>query len=120
MGRHPLCKPCRVAQERSRYERDRDAINARRRANPKIRERRRWYQLEQKYGLTQPQYEEMEQRQGGRCAICGCAPTRLRVDHDHATGRVRALLCDHCNIGLGNFKDDPERCLAAARYLESG
>jgi len=55
--------------------------------------------------------------QGGVCAICKAAPA-AHVDHDHATGRVRALLCFNCNGGLGQFKDNPVALHAAAYYVQ--
>jgi hypothetical protein len=76
------------------------------------------------YGITPEQYSGMLAAQGGRCAVCrsdqwpgkGSSP---HVDHDHATGKVRALLCTNCNNGLGSFGDDPARLRAAAAYLEA-
>lgn len=66
---------------------------------------------------------EFTRIQGNRCAICGVtqedAPRKvLLLDHDHVTGRPRALLCHHCNCGLGHFRDNPARMLAAIAYLE--
>ena len=61
--------------------------------------------------------------QKGCCAICDAhqseLPKSLVVDHDHATGEVRGLLCDHCNWALGNTQDKPARLRRAAEYLES-
>lgn len=57
--------------------------------------------------------------QGCRCAICGSprGARSLHVDHDHTTGKVRALLCGNCNKGIGNFQEDPDLLLAAAMYV---
>jgi len=69
----------------------------------------------------------MVEVQGGECAICGQEDSRRRadgspfplsVDHDHDSGKLRALLCTKCNVGLGHFRDDPDLLLRAAEYLK--
>ena len=50
------------------------------------------------------------------CVICG-DKSKLVVDHDHKTGQVRGMLCEHCNRGLGHFRDDPLLLEFAAQYL---
>jgi hypothetical protein len=72
-------------------------------------------------------YQALFRAQGGKCAICGTTQghrssrgrvCRLAVDHDHATGKVRGLLCNNCNRGLGRFKDSVKNLEAALRYLK--
>lgn len=76
-----------------------------------------------KYGLSVGGYDDLLTTQGGKCAVCrvpaSLCKRRLAVDHCHATGRVRGLLCPNCNNGLGRFKDSAERLRAAAAYLEA-
>jgi hypothetical protein len=78
------------------------------------------------YGLPRDQYDQMLAEQGGRCAICGAEPDptsparlahALHVDHDHATNKIRGLLCYQCNLALGNFRDNETFLLAAVEYL---
>ncbi len=79
--------------------------------------------LKQKFGIGLNDYELMHQSQGGKCKLCereeSTKQRRLAVDHCHATLKVRALLCHHCNTGLGNFKDNIELLRKAIRYLEA-
>mgnify|MGYP001561248016 CR=1 FL=1 len=72
-------------------------------ADPRYRRDALYRQL---YGLTLDEYEVMFQGQQGRCFVCGAPPKtrRLAVDHSHATGKVRALLCPSCNLALGRFE----------------
>lgn len=73
-----------------------------------------------KYDLTEEQYNNLIVSE--TCAICGGNATdgdhQMPIDHDHKTGRVRGLLCTHCNKGLGAFRDNPSFLRAAANYLE--
>jgi len=70
-----------------------------------------------KYKLTKTEILQFRATQGDRCAICGEAEPQ-HLDHDHDNGRVRALLCQRCNNGLGLFRDDPAVLRAAAEYVE--
>jgi hypothetical protein len=75
-----------------------------------------------KYGLTSGDYEGMLSAQGGKCALCGLPDVtgrRLAVDHSHATGRVRGLLCHRCNTGIGLLGDNPELLRRGAEYLDA-
>jgi hypothetical protein len=62
--------------------------------------------------------EELKQLKADvkECVICGDVG-KLVVDHDHVTGKVRGLLCSHCNRGLGHFRDSPRLLEFAAQYL---
>jgi hypothetical protein len=97
----------------------------------KILAARRWRQqngLMKSFGLSLAQYEAMHEAQNGCCAICkqperaksngDGQPRRLAVDHCHATGRIRALLCSPCNTALGQFRDDPSILQTAIEYLK--
>ncbi len=72
------------------------------------------------YGLTLSNYIELKCEQKGLCKLCGMINNgwALAVDHDHKTGKVRGLLCDNCNTGIGMLKDSPELLKKAINYLE--
>lgn len=74
------------------------------------------------YGITLEDYNQIFAEQNGSCLICGKSQLelkkRLHVDHDHKTGKIRGLLCNSCNQGLGYFKDNKESLLKAIKYLD--
>jgi len=85
---------------------------------------KREFHLKKKYGIGMQEYHAMHAAQGGRCAICAAdktggrgGPSLFHVDHCHATGKVRGLLCNACNRMIGLGKDDPAVLRAGADYL---
>ena len=114
--------PERVAKYRRQYA-------ERLRKSPALRFRARLTALKKhlrRFGLSYENYLELCAKQKNLCAICERPNTqrlnakdqRLAVDHDHATGLFRGLLCDFCNTGLGLFLDNPRALRQAARYIE--
>lgn len=85
--------------------------------------------IRNKYGLEPFDFMTLMERQSGKCAICKAdfddvSPHSIHIDHDHSCcpGKscgecVRGILCDRCNVGLGNFKDNPVLLEAAIVYL---
>lgn len=83
--------------------------------------------LRRNYGISVDEYRAMLEHQKGRCALCdgegflmnpATHKVRLVVDHCHATGKVRGLLCHNCNRALGLFHDDTTALRKAIDYLE--
>lgn len=75
--------------------------------------------LKSRYGITPEKFEEMSLAQNNVCAICGQSYyLTLHIDHCHTTGKIRGLLCNNCNRGLGHFKDNMELLKKAYKYLE--
>jgi hypothetical protein len=78
-------------------------------------------QLKRLYGLTLDEYQDMLAKQNGKCAICAVhedsVTRKFSVDHDHKTGKIRGLLCNNCNTGIGNLRDSIELLEQAIRYL---
>jgi len=96
-----------------------------RKANPtKAFASRKKASLKRIYGMTLEDLQRLAETQELKCALCGTQSKLgtnhgLHVDHDHKTGKVRALICAPCNRGLGQFKDSPELLEKAAIYLRS-
>ena len=100
------CKECAKARTRSRYRKD-VATHA---------HRARVGHYRRKYGITVEQFDEMYEKQGGKCFICE-KEEATHVDHCHDSGDVRALLCNGCNSAIGLFKEDPDTMIAGAMYV---
>lgn len=87
----------------------------------RYRDKRREWNLQNKYGIGQEDYEKLLRLQGGCCAICKEVPDSegkaFPVDHCHVTGRVRGVLCHPCNRALGVFQDDLNHVRSAISYL---
>lgn len=71
------------------------------------------------YGLTRTEALSLLESQNNKCSICesGILLSKSHIDHDHKTGKVRGILCNNCNWGLGNFKDSRVLLNHAALYL---
>ena len=87
------------------------------------KECRRDLERERIYGVSRGEFWDIYHKQNGRCGICDKRMHSERwkgfaIDHCHTTKKVRGLLCTQCNVGLGNFMDDPARLLKAAAYLK--
>ena len=77
------------------------------------------YCLKRNYGISLDDYYRMLLEQNGKCYLCHIPCNLLYVDHNHATGKVRKLLCKNCNFGLGSFKENPQLLRLAALYCET-
>ena len=71
------------------------------------------------YGLGREVFDRLVLTQGGRCAICNDPMRPPCVDHDHATGEVRGLLCLRCNTAIAFLRERPALFTAAVAYLAS-
>ena len=129
--KHYQGKPCKYGHSGLRYKSTRYCIvcngeKSTRNSRTEVgRASARNRHILKKYGLT---YDEMLQilgGQGGKCSICdteivlgGRTDNSACVDHDHKTGKIRGLLCNNCNRGLGMFKDNRKRLENAIKYLD--
>ena len=101
-GYERVCKSCRALE----YATD---------PKKKVSARRRW--LKSAYGIDMAQYDQMNEAQEGKCAICDSPESVLHVDHCHTTGKVRGLLCNDCNTAIGLLKESPEVLSRAISYV---
>jgi len=107
-GLHDCCIPCN--REKSRQWR----ID-----NP---EAAKSSDLKKRYGITLDQKQQILLDQGSKCAICsvlepGGQYNEWCLDHDHNTKIVRAVICQACNLTLGNANESIDRLISCAKYL---
>jgi hypothetical protein len=117
-GLSARCKTCAKQDAKTSYENNKEAVKSRQRKKYCSVERRKRTLMEG-YNLTVDQYDQMYQDQKGACKICEKNFSRLCVDHDHKSGKVRGLLCDRCNLMLGQSLDNISTLSNAITYLES-
>lgn len=90
------------------------------------KERFKAYAIKSQFGMSPEEWQDIFSRQNGKCAICLLPETSklrgevktLSVDHHHASGKNRGLLCSRCNTGIGKLRDNPEILRSAADYIE--
>ena len=119
--RKPRCNPC----ENARMREDRQRHGTKRRATDRGAYARRSLDVaavnkQRFYGLSELDAFRVIEAPG--CEICGerNESRLLAVDHCHDTGLNRGVLCDRCNLALGNMRDNPELLRRAAEYVERG
>lgn len=110
------CKDCEAVGQKEARKRqlEKDYLGTR------LKERTN--NLKRLFGMSVEEYDKKLDAQGGGCKICGLkcvSGKRLAVDHDHKTEKIRDLLCNNCNAGLGKFQDNPELLILAAGYLRA-
>lgn len=126
IGRRPPCPDCAVRLAKENQARKNVARRIETAKDPEARRLINLRNTLSRYGVTPDEYQLMLAAQDSKCSLCGFVPppggvkaaSRLHVDHDHETGRVRSLLCNGCNRGLGYLQDSPELLRAAADYIE--
>ena len=119
------CKDCQKNHAHDHYAKIAPTEKVKRRISYHANKRAyHHWSLKKKFQMSVDEYERMFKDQGGKCAICGSEKPypnlrikNFAVDHDHKTEKIRGLLCHNCNVGLGNFRDDPSLLQSAIDYL---
>lgn len=119
---HRLCMTCEKEFETDLH----NQVNCDEHINKKSlkeKEYRRKYMLKRNFGITLEQYNELLEKQNYSCAVClkheSQFKTKLAVDHNHTSGEIRGLLCNHCNHRIIGRHKDSELFYRAAKYLDN-
>ena len=71
-----------------------------------------------RYGLTADEYDAVIAKANGACELCAATDRKLVLDHCHATGVIRGVLCTACNTSIGKLGDTSKSLLRAVAYLQ--
>lgn len=109
----PACKLCTNTETLDKYHKQ---------GGKEKQKKRSFKNLTKRYGISPEIYEEERVKQNYSCLLCGLHESksthgRLHMDHCHETGKYRGLLCVHCNVALGAFKDNVDVMRKAIEYL---
>lgn len=141
-GRHPQCYSCvqaykkkwklrpEVIERNRKYQREfarnperkRQVLAYQNARLPSGITRKKKFKIMSKYGLTEEKYLQILADQNGKCATCAFQfndHSETQIDHCHATGIVRGILCKHCNRALGQVADSVEILAALIKYLRA-
>ena len=118
MRKYYLKNKDKILERNALYPKEKKAISSsktyRKNSTP---EKRKNHKLKHRYGISLEDYKVMHLKQKGLCKICN-SESKLHVDHDHKTGRIRGLLCFKCNNALGNINDDIKILEKMINYLK--
>lgn len=126
-GLSPICKQCEKIRQREKYQRNPEKGRAKNRRwrsknKDKVKRSNRRNHLQHYYKMSENDFSNLLSKQNFQCAICQTkkpgGKKRFHVDHCHETQKIRGLLCNNCNRGLGYFKDDIIRLKQAIIYLK--
>lgn len=115
------CSKCERVLTKEDFHKDKQKKNGIRSRCKHCSKHEAWTtKLRLRYGMTENLYNEMLVKQCGKCNICHKPPKykRLSVDHCHTTGRIRALLCNECNIAVGWIEKYKNNIMDYIKYVE--
>ncbi len=128
-GLHNYCKECTRAKNKAWVEanRERQALACKNwyeaNRDRAVAKRKAWY-YQTTYGVAHAEFLAQASAQRD-CLICGCkmvvggrGAKNAVMDHCHATGENRGIICSGCNKAIGLLGDDPDVLRAAAAYIE--
>lgn len=127
-----VCDKCRNKKSSEWQKQNKERANEKNRRWAKENSEQKYFgsrssKLKQNYNLSVDDYNEMMIAQNNVCKICKQEETQknakgtnwsLSVDHCHSTGKVRALLCSKCNVGLSKFRENITYLENAINYLK--